>query len=111
MKVVKKSEGQTYDAPKHFGVWSIRKLLAGEDTKKVTVAISHFLPGGGVEMSGSPTEKVYYVLDGSMIVKGHSEEYVLEKGDVIYIGPNEERAITVPGTDTCTILVVMATVS
>jgi mannose-6-phosphate isomerase-like protein (cupin superfamily) len=109
MKRVKKSEGTPYEAPKHFNVWSTRKL-SDQDTKRLIVGVSHFLPNGGVEMSGSPTEKMYYVISGTMVVKTKTEEFTLNQGDIVYFGPDEEREIRVPGEDVCTILVAMVKV-
>ena len=105
MKVVKNSEGTPYEADKHFNVWSTRKLAGDKDSQRVTVSLSHFLPNGGVEMSGSPSEKIYYILNGSMIVKTKSEETLVKTGDIVYFAPNEERAIRIPDNEVCTILV------
>jgi len=105
MKLIKASEGTVYEAPKHFNVWAVRKLEADKDTQRLTVSLSHFLPNGGAEMTGSPAEKMYYILSGSMIVKTKSEECFVQQGDIIYIGPNEERSILIPGNDVCSSLV------
>jgi quercetin dioxygenase-like cupin family protein len=109
MKRIMKSEGTVYEAPKHFNVWSSRKL-GDQDTKRLLVSVSHFLPNGGVEMSGSPTEKMYYIISGSMVVKTKTQEYTLNQGDIVYFGPDEEREIKVAGNDVCTILVAMVKV-
>ncbi len=104
MKLIKNSEGVPYEAPKHFNVWSTRKL-GEDDTQRLSVSLSHFLPNGGVEMSGSPPEKMYYVISGSMVVKTNTEECALYPGDIIYFEPGEEREIHVSGNEVCTILV------
>lgn len=108
MKVIKKSEGTPYEAPKHFNVWSTRKLAADKDSQNLTVSISHFLPNGGTEMSGSPPEKIYYIISGSMTITTKSEEYTLNEGDIAYFAANEERAIRIPGNDVCSVLVCIA---
>jgi hypothetical protein len=36
----------------------MNKLFAGKDTKRTTIAVSHFLPDGGATMSSSPKERV-----------------------------------------------------
>ncbi len=105
MKVIKKMDGVPYEADKHFGVWSVRKLAADQDSRKLTVSLSHFLPNGGVEMSGSPSEKIYYILNGKMLVKTKSEEMLIQAGDTVYLYPGEERAISIPGDEVCTVLV------
>lgn len=104
MKLVKKSEGTPYEAPKHFNVWSTRKL-GDKDTQRVMVSLSHFLPNGGVEMSGSPTEKMYYVISGTMEIQTKGDKCTVGTGDIVYFAPDEEREIRVVGDDVCTILV------
>ena len=108
MKVVKKGEGQPADAKGHFGCWTAHKLTADKDTQYgLAVTLSHFLPGGGAEMSSSPRERAYFVLSGSMVVKGKAEEYTVEPGDLIYIAAGEEREIKITGTEPATILVIV----
>lgn len=107
MKVVKNGGGDVYEAKKHFGNWSINKLMPGKDSKKVNVGLSHFLPSGGAEMSASPLERVYFLLSGSMFVKGKNEEHTITAGDLLYIAAGEEREIKVVGSEPATILVIM----
>ena len=104
MKLVKQGQGEAYEAKGHFGYWSMRKLVAGQDSQRLTISLTHFLPGGGTDMSGSPNEKTYFVLSGSMVVKGKTEEYLIGPGDVLYIAAGEEREIKVIGSEPCTIL-------
>ena len=109
MKLIKKGEGQPYEAEGHFGVWSMRKLVAGKDSHRLIIGLSHFLPQGGMEMApASPSERTYFILSGSMRVKGKSEEYLLDPGDMLYIGPGEERESQVQGTEPCTVLLSIA---
>ena len=61
-------------------------------------------------MSSSPLVRAYFVIDGSLLVKGKTEEHLLEPGDLFYIAPNEEREIQVLGADPATILVIMTNV-
>jgi quercetin dioxygenase-like cupin family protein len=104
MKVIRRTEGTMYEAPKHSNVWSSRKI-GEEETERLSVSLSHFLPNGGVEMSGSPTEKMYYILSGAMLVRTESETVTLQAGDIVYFKANEEREIRVAGNEVCTILV------
>ncbi len=111
MKVVKKSEGTPYEAPFHFNVWSTRKLGAEKDTQRTSISVSHFQPNGRCDMSGSPVEKVYYILAGSMAVKNKAgEEAILNAGDIVHFSGGEERECHTVGTDVCTILVCMVKV-
>jgi mannose-6-phosphate isomerase-like protein (cupin superfamily) len=109
MKLMKWSEGDTYEGPGHFGVWGIHKVLAGRETQNMTINISQFIPEGGATMGGGPTEKYYHVLGGVLIVKDKAgKEYRLEKNDGIFIGAGEEREMFVPGPDPCTLFVVIS---
>ena len=108
MKSVKATEGTPYDAPKHYTMWGIIKILH-EQTRRTGASLSHFLPNGSAEMSSSDKERVYYVIRGSITVKGKTEEHMLEPGDLIYIAPGEEREIVTNGTEPATVLVIIAT--
>jgi quercetin dioxygenase-like cupin family protein len=110
MKLVQHGEGAAYQAKGHFSCYPMNKLVVEKDTRRLTVGMSHFLPGGGAEMSSSPKERAYYVLSGSIKINGKSNEFVLRPGDLIYIGPGEERAFTVLGNEPATILVTIVDV-
>jgi mannose-6-phosphate isomerase-like protein (cupin superfamily) len=58
-------------------------------------------------MSSSPKERAYFILSGSMLVKGKTEEHRLSQGELIYIAPGEEREIQVIGTEPVTSLVII----
>ncbi len=108
MKLIKVGEGKPYDAPRHFNYWSISKLDPESVSKRLHIGVSHFLPGGGAEFSASPLERVYFCVEGKITVKGKTEEYHLEPGDMIYIANGEERSFQVSNTKPATILVIMA---
>jgi len=110
MKVTKAGQGKPYEAAKHYGCWGAQYLSPAMGSQVLTLNISHFLPNGGAEMSAGP-ERAYYVLSGSITVRGKAEEHVLNAGDVIHIGTGEERAITVNGQQPASLLVVIATPS
>jgi quercetin dioxygenase-like cupin family protein len=110
MKLIKSSDGQFYDPAKHSHCWSVHKLTPGTESKRLNIGFSHFLPHGGTEMVSSPLERAYYVVAGTLKVKGKAEEYVLNPGDILYIGPGEDREVSVVGTQPASILVVMTKV-
>lgn len=90
-------ECKTYDAPGHFKMTAMR-LHGKEETgaEKFWMGLSHFLPGGGADYAyeDSPTEKIYYVLEGEItIYTKDKEKIVLKKNDSIFIGPNEGREL------------------
>jgi quercetin dioxygenase-like cupin family protein len=108
VKLVKKGQGKSEVAKRHFGQWGITKMSLEEGSQRLTVGVSHFLPQGGAEMYASPTERVYFGISGSLLVRGKKgDEYLVEPGDVLYIPPGEERSIEAVGTEPATILVVI----
>ena len=110
MKLIKKDDGEIYEAKRHFGYWAMRKVVPERDSKRLNIGLSHFLPQGGAEMSSSPLERVYYCIAGSLLVKGKAEEHLLEPGDLLYIAAGEEREFQAQGTEPATILVIMTQV-
>ncbi len=100
----------SYVAPKHFGCHSLR--LQGQQesgAEKFWMGMSFFLPGGGCEFDASPTEKMYFVLDGEITVTGAGDErHVLQKYDSLRIAPNESRSIKNETNLPATILVVIS---
>lgn len=94
MKKVELKDVKPYQAPKHFEMTAL-KLHGREETgaNRFWMGLSHFLPAGGAEADASPTEKVYFVLDGEVTVKTKEETVILKAWDSVYIGPNEEREI------------------
>jgi len=95
MKLVRLEDAKPYKATGHFNMTPLR--LQHKDTtgiKSFWVGLSYFLPGGGVEMSTSDTEKVYVVLSGKItIITGEGKEIVLEPMDTLYIEEGDKRAI------------------
>jgi glyoxylate utilization-related uncharacterized protein len=106
MKTIKAADGASYDAAKHFNVTAVKKLEPSISLR-TTVAVATFQPNGGAEMSSSEAERVYYVIDGSITVKGNSESHTLSRGDLIYIAPGETREIAINGGKPATTLVII----
>ena len=94
MKKIELKDVKPYDAAKHFKMTAL-KLHGKEETgvQKFWMGLSHFLPEGGAEYDASPTEKIYFVLEGEVTVQTKTEEIVLRQWDSIYIGPDEGRSI------------------
>jgi len=108
MKLIKKGQGKGEMAKRHFGQWGLSKVSIEEGSPRLSVGLSHFLPQGGAEMYASPTERIYFGVSGSIMVKGKKgDEYIVEPGDVLYIPPNEERSIEAVGTEPASMLVVI----
>ena len=105
---VKDAKGTPYDAAKHFGVFGLKKFVEGQ-TKRMSVMYSYFQPNGGAEMSASDKERVYYIVKGSITVNGKGESHVLDAGDLIYIGPGEQRDMVINGGKPAEVLVIVVT--
>jgi glyoxylate utilization-related uncharacterized protein len=97
MKKVRIEDLNAYEAPGHFGMTAMR-IQGKEETgaTKFWMGLSHFLPGGGAEWAyeDNALEKVYFVLEGEVTVTSKSETFVLQKGDSLFLGPNEGRELT-----------------
>lgn len=108
MKKVELKDVKPYQALKHFDMTALR--LHGKEESGVSkfwMGLSHFLPGGGAELDASPTEKIYFVLDGEVTVKNKEQTVTLKAWDSIFIGPNEEREIINETNKPASILVVI----
>jgi glyoxylate utilization-related uncharacterized protein len=94
MKKVEIKDVKPYEAAGHFNMTAMR-LSGKEETgaQKFWMGLSHFLPGGGADMAASPTEKVYFVLEGEVTIVTADSEITLKPWDSIFIGPDEKRAI------------------
>lgn len=108
MQVTRIGDAGTYEAPGHFDVRTLR-LQGAEATpvENFTVGLSVFLPAGGCEMSATPLEKVYVVLDGEVTIVTDSGEATLGPLDSIYLAPDEARAIENRTNAAARMLVVM----
>ena len=108
MKLFKKDDGQAKQAKRHFNQCGITKISPEHGSQRLRVSISHFLPEGGAEMYASSTERVYFSISGSLMVKNKKgDEYLVEPGDVLFIPPGEERSIKTFGNKPATMLVVV----
>lgn len=108
MKKIELMDVKPYQAPKHFNMTALR--LHGKEesgAQKFWMGLSHFLPGGGAEYDESPTEKIYFVLDGEVTVISKNEKIVLKAWDSIHIGPGEGREIINAANKPASMLVVI----
>ncbi len=108
MITVKNAEGIPYDGPGHFGVFGIKKITDVQ-AKYFICNYSYFLPNGGCVMGAAPKERIYYMISGRMTCNGKAgEKHVLETGDLLYIGPGEERDMVIMDGKPAEVLVIMA---
>lgn len=109
MKKVDLKDVKPYTAPKHFNMTALR--LHGKEesgAQKFWMGLSHFLPGGGADYDASPTEKIYFVLEGEVtVITAGNEKIVLKPWDSIHIGPSEGRSILNESNRPASMLVVI----
>jgi len=95
VEVTRYDTAPPYEAPKHHECFGLR--LQGFEVSKTRsfwMGLSHFLPGGGAEFEATPAEKIYFVLEGEIVVTtDKGDKLVLRKTDSIRIGPDEGRSI------------------
>lgn len=108
MEVVRIDEAKPYDAPRHFGMSTLR--LQGDGATSVdafTVGLSHALPGGGAELSAAPVERTYVVLSGKLSVSTGGGEVSLGPLDSCYLPAGEERSLENRTNQPTSFLVIM----
>ena len=91
--VVRFEDAKQYEAPLHdvtvHSMFLQHKLTGSEGSN--WVSISYYLPGAKAEMSASPLERTYVVLEGELTVEFEDETVKLGLLDSVYIGPHETR--------------------
>jgi quercetin dioxygenase-like cupin family protein len=108
MHVTRFDDAKTYEAAKHFGTVGFR--LQGFEASPTTnfwVGLSHFLPGGGAELSSSPLERVYVGHAGTVTIISETGEVDLKPLDSLHIAPGEKRSIINRTNDIASMLVIM----
>jgi glyoxylate utilization-related uncharacterized protein len=94
MEVTRLADAMPYEAPKHFDMRGLR--LQGFDAsgaESFWVGLSNFLPGGGAELDATPLEKVYFVVDGEVVVTTDEGATTLGKYDSCRLAPGEARSL------------------
>lgn len=94
MRVTRLAEAEPFDPPGHTGVGPLR-LQGGEaaPTQDVTVVLSHYLPGGRAEMAVQPTETVYVVVSGELVMVTEEQEETLRPYDSVHFTPGTRRQV------------------
>jgi len=108
MKKVELKDVKPYEAFGHFKAVALR--VQHKETTGVQafwVGLSHFLPGGGAEMSANDFEKVYFVLSGTLTVKPEDgKKLQLNPTDSLYIPAGEKRYLLNETNNTVSMLVI-----
>ena len=107
--VVRFENARAYSPPLHdetvHSMYLQHKTLGAD--ADFWVSVSYYLPGARAEMSASPLERIYVVLDGVLTVEFEDETVELNPMDSVYIGPDEKREARNDTNRVVTILVVM----
>ncbi len=103
-------DAEAYDPPGHEGMVALK--LHDRDLTGSQIfwsGLSHFLPNGkaGWAYEDSPTEKMYFVVDGEITIQSKDDTIVLKKYDSIHIPPFEGRSMVNHTNMPCTVLVVI----
>ena len=109
MKITRYNEAESYEAPKHFDMRGLRLQGFSEDGPSFAwTGMSHFLPGGGVEMGAGPLEKIYVVLSGEITIELEGgETHILGRYDSCFIPGGESRAIRNDSNEVAVMMVIM----
>lgn len=84
MRVTRLADGAPFDPPGHHGVGPVR-LQGGEatPTERITVALSHYLPGGRAEAAAQASETIYVVVAGELTMISEGVEETLRPYDSV----------------------------
>ncbi|MEU3735170.1 cupin domain-containing protein [Streptomyces sp. NPDC033538] len=82
IEITQLTQAQPFQPVGHHGVGPVH-LFGGEHYDgAVTVALSHYLPGGRADLSPVPAETLYVVLTGTLtLIDADGASYVLEPFD------------------------------
>lgn len=94
MRITRLSDAEPFHPAGHEGVGPVR-LQGGATTPTtdVTVALSHYLPGGSAEMSPQPSEVVYVQVSGALTMISEGEEVTLDPLDSVHFAAGTVRAV------------------
>ena len=108
MKINRFEDLKPYAADNHFDMRCLR--VQGHDASPAQtgwIGLSWLLPNGHTSIAPSPVEKMYVVLEGSVIVNNGNESATLSKFDSCYFAPGEARQLTNESSRPAAVLLVM----
>ena len=94
MRITRLADGEAFAPAGHTGVGPLR-LQGGEQTptERVTVVLSHYLPGGRAESAPQPVETVYVLLSGELVMVSEGQEETLRPYDSVHFTPGTVREV------------------
>ena len=109
MHVNRLADLKPYQSPGHHDMRMFRvqgREAGPSDT--AWLGMSQLLPGGRIDLSASPEEKFYVVLEGEITFTNGTDTVTLGTWDSVRIAPNEPRALTNATNRPATVLLAMA---
>jgi len=94
MIVTRINRAPEYSPPDHFDMRCLR--LQGFEAGPVDslwMGLSEIAPGGHTNLSASPLEKLYLVVEGQVVIRSSESEATLNPLDSCRIAPGEARAL------------------
>jgi mannose-6-phosphate isomerase-like protein (cupin superfamily) len=94
MHVTRLANGTLFDPPGHRGVGPIR--LQGGDTsatQNLSVVLSHYLPGAEAGLAPQPTETVYVIVAGELVMISEGTEETLQPYDSVHFTAGTVRKV------------------
>jgi len=94
MRINRLAEAEAFSPAGHAGVGPLR-LQGGVDspTERMTVVLSHYLPGGQAEMSPQPVETSYVLVSGELVMTSENQEATLRPYDSVHFTPGTVRQV------------------
>ncbi|WP_426517458.1 cupin domain-containing protein [Diaminobutyricibacter sp. McL0618] len=110
MRVTRIGDAEPFQPEGHNGVGPVR-LQGGESTPTTdfTVALSHYLPGGAAELAPQPSETVYVIVSGELVMSAEGREAVLGVFDSVHFTPGTVRSVENRTNLPASMLVIRAT--
>ena len=66
-KITRRTDAVPYEVPGHYNMCPTRLHNPGDvNDGRITVGLSHFLPGGGCQFGSNMLESIYYIIEGEM---------------------------------------------
>jgi hypothetical protein len=109
MHVVRFDQAPAYHPPGHDGMRCLR--LQGHEAgpaSRFWLGASVVEPGGSIQPSASPLEKMYVVLEGEIVITTPDGEVTLRKWDSCRLAENETRAVENRSGERAVVLLSMA---
>lgn len=94
MHVNRFADLKPYQAPGHNDMRMLR--MQGREAgpaDMMWLGVSQILPGGSIDLSSSPEEKFYVVLEGDLTIETEDAAATLAPWDSCRIAPHEKRAL------------------